>query len=58
MMQRRRRFKPNERVLHEGMTWRICRDGAEPDGKKHLLYKIFRGAWRKHVRGDLLCPLG
>jgi translation elongation factor P/translation initiation factor 5A len=48
-----RRFQSGNKVIHKGKVWTVCK-GGYPDKNKHFKYKVRRGAWEDHVRGDRL----
>ena len=48
-----RKFTKGKHVLFQGQKWIVC-EGTKYDDHRHLCYKVMRGAWKRHVRGDML----
>jgi len=48
-----RKYTSNDKVNYLGKTWTICKDTYQ-DENNHVYYKVSRGAWKRHVRGDKL----
>ena len=53
-MATRRKFTKGDSVTYKGQKWTICKGGMTSPTKKSYLYKIARGAWKKHVAGNRL----
>lgn len=46
-------YKPGTFVEYRGKMWMLGK-GTQKDTSKHVYHQIYRGAWRRLVRGDAL----
>ena len=47
----KRKFTKGDSVSYRGQKWTICKGGMTSPTKKAYMYKISRGAWKRHVAG-------
>jgi len=47
-----RKYSGNEIVNYKGLSYRVCKSGADKDSYNHIMYKLHRGNRTLHVRGD------
>ena len=58
MTNKNRKFTKGDSVKYLGKKWTVCKGGRSDSSKKSYLYKISRGAWKRHVAGNCLSSFG
>jgi hypothetical protein len=53
-MLNQRKFNRGNRVEYKGKQWVVCEGGFSSPETKSYVYKIARGAWKKHVSGNCI----
>lgn len=48
------KYLKGQKVKYRGMEWTVCSGGMSDPTKKVRLYKLSRGAWKRHVAGNCI----